>query len=617
MPRTCLVCLPWHALSRPCLSTGVLRSACANAGIDPPVSYHGALRFAEFLLERSSGAITAHDYAAVAEGGFPHALGDWVFADALYGKNFGADTMRDYAERANLSLRTASVIREYADEFVDLVVDELLSLDVDLVGFTTTFMQNVPSLAVAKRLKRRRPETTVLFGGANCDGPMGIALHREFEFVDLVLRGESDETFPLLLQTLADGGELAAVPALSWRDDEGRARTNPSTARLVPPAKLAAPDFDDWFAAFEASPVSEHVEPELVVESARGCWWGEHHHCTFCGLNGTSMTFRAKPAEAFVAELSDLVARHAVLDIVVVDNILEPSYLRTALPELSATGWDLRLHYEVKANLTSEQVDVLRAAGVCSVQPGIESLVDDVLARMNKGVRAVHNVRTMRDCESAGLTVEWNWLYGFPGERAHDYQTVLSQVPALVHLQPPISATRIELNRFSPYFNDPTLGFPVREPAPAYRAVYDIPAERLHDLVYLFATPSRGLDDDEVAPLADAVAAWIRDYADSSLVRAELDGVTVIRDRRVGWPGADYLLETDRERHAWRELEHGRSVPGLVRKLEEQGIDWPAASLTRWLGDLREHGLVFTEGGRWVALATAAAPVPALATAAG
>jgi len=588
-----------------------------SPGIDPPTGYHGGLRFAEFLLERSAGAITPPDYAAVAEGGFPHALGDWVFADALYGNDFGAVAMRDYASRTNLSLRTASAIREYADEFVDLVVDELLSRELDLLGFSTTFMQNVPSLAVAKRIKQRSPETTVLFGGANCDGPMGIALHREFEFVDLVLRGESDETFPLLLRTLADGDDLAAVPSLCWRDGERRSLTNPSTARLVPPAKLIAPDFDDWFPAFESSTISEHVEPELVVESARGCWWGEHHHCTFCGLNGTSMTFRAKPAERFVAELSDLVARHAVLDVVVVDNILEPRYLRTALPDLAATGWDLRLHYEVKANLTSEQVEVLRSAGVCSVQPGIESLVDDVLARMDKGVRAVHNVRTMRDCESAGLTVEWNWLYGFPGERADDYATVLAQLPALVHLQPPISATRIELNRFSPYFDDPTLGFPVREPAPAYRAVYDIPPERLHDLVYLFATPSRGLRDEQVRPLADAVAAWIRDYRASSLIRAELDGVTVIRDRRVGWPAADYLLETDRERHAWRELEHGRTAAGLQRKLDEQGIDWPAASLTRWLDELRAHGLVFTEGGRWVALATAAAPVPALATVAG
>lgn len=33
----------------------------------------------------------------------------------------------------------------------------------------------------------------------------------------------------------------------------------------------------------------------LVLEGARGCWWGEKHHCTFCGLNGSLMKFRSKP----------------------------------------------------------------------------------------------------------------------------------------------------------------------------------------------------------------------------------------------------------------------------------------------------------------------------------
>lgn len=602
--------MPWHSLSRPSLASGVLRSACAASGLDEPVEYHGALRFAEFLLDRTSDSVRPEDYETLADEGFPHALGDWVFAGALYHSGFGGDGMRDYADRRNVPMQLADTLTEYASEFVDLVVDELLALDVDVIGFTTTFMQNVPSLAAARRLKRRRPDVLTVFGGANCDGPMGVALHREFDAVDLVLRGESDETFPLLLHALTEGPDaLATVPGLCWRDATGEQRVN-RQGRLVPPAELRAPNFDGWFAAFENSPVSEYLAPELVVESARGCWWGEHHHCTFCGLNGTAMTFRAKPPETFVTEVSDLVARHSVLDVVTVDNILDPGYLRTALPELATKDWDLRLHYEVKANLTTDQIGVLSSAGVVSVQPGIESLVDDVLTRMDKGVRAVHNVRTMRDCESNGLTVTWNWLYGFPGEREDDYRAVLDQVPALVHLQPPISATRIQLNRFSPHFENPDLGFEERAPAEAYRYVYDIPQDRLNDLVYLFDTPSRGLTDEQAKPLDDAVATWLRDYPASTLTRAELDGATVIRDRRAGWPGTDYVLESPVERHAWRELEHGRSVPGLLRKLRENGHRWDEDAARGWLAGLREKGLVFTEGGRWVALATAAAPRP-------
>jgi hypothetical protein len=219
------------------LAIGVLGGACVAQGLPAPLEYHGGLRFVEFLMDRSGGKLTTYEYHAVAESGFTHALGDWVFAGALNDPRFGYAEMLEYAGRHDIPMRSLSAMREYADEFVDLVVDELIALDPELVGFSTTFMQNVPSLAVARRLKRRRPDIAVLFGGGNCDGPMGAALHREFDFVDLVLRGEADESFPLLLSALGAGStggtDLAGVPGLCWRDTTGRQRVNP-TARLVP-----------------------------------------------------------------------------------------------------------------------------------------------------------------------------------------------------------------------------------------------------------------------------------------------------------------------------------------------------------------------------------------------
>src|SRR5882757_6379225 len=220
-PRTVLVSMPWHAVARSSLAIGVLRGACAENGLPVPSGYYGGIRFAEFLLERSDGRLTPYDYMAVSDIGFAHCLGDWVFAGALNGPGFGAGEMAAYAARQGIPMRSVSAMREYAGAFCDLVADELVASDPELVGFSTTFMQNVPSLAVARRLKQHRPDITILFGGGNCDGPMGIALHREFGFVDLVLRSEADETFPHLLRVLAAvnsdaeaTGALGAVPGL-------------------------------------------------------------------------------------------------------------------------------------------------------------------------------------------------------------------------------------------------------------------------------------------------------------------------------------------------------------------------------------------------------------------
>ena len=87
------------------------------------------------------------------------------------------------------------------------------------------------------------------------------------------------------------------------------------------------------------------------------------------------MTFRSKtPARALEAELRTLRERHGVSRVMFVDDILDMRYFRTLLPRLAVQEPRFELFWEVKANLTPEQVRLLRAAGVTRVQPGIESL---------------------------------------------------------------------------------------------------------------------------------------------------------------------------------------------------------------------------------------------------
>ncbi|MFQ6398801.1 RiPP maturation radical SAM C-methyltransferase [Nocardia sp. KC 131] len=601
-PRTVLVCMPWHELTRPSLAFGLLKASCVEHGMAEPATYYANIRWAEVLLD---AGFTVRDYLRVSDGGFAHALGEWVFAGALNGQDFGIDQMADYARRHRIDLDPISRMRELADDFVSSVTDAVLAMDPEIVGFTSTFSQSVPSLAVAKRIKQRAPEIRTLLGGYNCDGIMGATLHREFEFVDLVLRGESDKTFPELLGVLSsDHGELGSIAGLCWRDADGVQQVNDQRGIPVGPADMHVPLFDDWFQTYDNSEVSEVTEPELVLESSRGCWWGEKHHCTFCGLNGSTMTYRAKEPSRFVAELDHLVRKYRTLDVTVVDNILDVSYLRTALPEIAAMDVDWRLHYEIKANITAEQAATLRAAKVWSVQPGIESLVDDVLRRMDKGIDGVRNVRALRDLETEGITVGWNWLYGFPGEREDDYRIVIDQVPALVHLQPPGGTGRIFLERFSPNFDDPAIGFAERAPAERYHAVYDLEPRVLADLVYEFDTPDQGITDEQVAPLDAAITVWRARYSESSLLRNDIDGVLIIRDRRLGWAADDYVFTDPRDKETWAELEHGRTIPALRRSLACAGFLWDEAELDEWLATQLANGLVFTEGGRWLGLAT-------------
>ena len=189
---------------------------------------------------------------------------------------------------------------------------------------------------------------------------------------------------------------------------------------------------------------------------------------------------------------------------------------------------------------------------------------------MDKGVRAPHNVRTLRDLESEQVTASWNWLYGFPGEDPAEYADALRQVPRIIHLAPPNSSSRILLERFSPYFDRPELGFVSRSPAEAYQYVYDLPSGELTDLVYLFDTDELGIDHELVDRLQAAIAVWTRGYRDSSLDRTLDEAGVRIRDRRVGWPARDVDITDPLLVSAYLHLEHGRSVPRLLALLESE-----------------------------------------------
>ncbi len=98
------------------------------------------------------------------------------------------------------------------------------------------------------------------------------------------------------------------------------------------------------------------------------------------------------------------------------------------------------------------------------------------------------NVRLLRDAETVGVNLSWNYLYGFPGETEQDYDEIVGQLPALHHLGPPANSTRLKVERFSPYFDRPELGFGDLRPAAHYQHIYDLPEAELADLVYISST---------------------------------------------------------------------------------------------------------------------------------
>ena len=197
--------------------------------------------------------------------------------------------------------------------------DEILAAPPRVLGFTSTFQQNVASLALAREIRRRVPreEVAIVFGGANCEADMGQAMAECFDFIDCVVSGEGEQVVVDVVRGLIEGPTPARfVQGPMVRDMDA----------------LPLPDFSDYFASLVDSGFEK--PPYLAIESSRGCWWGVKSHCTFCGLNGGNMTFRSKSAARFAAELEELSTEYDSTRFAVTDNILDMRYLRSLIPDL-------------------------------------------------------------------------------------------------------------------------------------------------------------------------------------------------------------------------------------------------------------------------------------------
>jgi ribosomal peptide maturation radical SAM protein 1 len=312
---------------------------------------------------------------------------------------------------------------------------------------------------------------------------------------------------------------------------------------------LPYPDFDDYFEVVERLPVISSLPLHLVIETSRGCWWGQKHHCTFCGLNGQGMSFRYKSAPRALTELRWLLEKYGVHTkrISAADNIIPVEYFHSFLPELERLDTNLDLFYETKANLTENQIIQYRRAGLNEIQPGIESLSTRVLKLMRKGVSALQNVQLLKWCAQYGVHVHWNYLFGFPGETADDYAGQAELFAKIRHLTPPVGCTAVRFDRFSPYHKTPeTFGLTGVRPYPAYHFIYrEIAPSEVMKLAYYFVADFNGqeLVDSYTSGVVNSVAVWRRLSDRTTLCHTTESARSVVFDGRDSEKLCVFVLE--------------------------------------------------------------------------
>src|SRR3989442_1748946 len=108
------------------------------------------------------------------------------------------------------------------------------------------------------------------------------------------------------------------------------------------------------------------------------------------------------------------------------------------------------------------------------MQPGIESLSQNQLSEMKKGVSPLQNLQTVKWSSYYDIHLAWNILLGFPGETNEDYRRQIDLILSILHFQPPEAVGEIWIERFSPYWKWPEQnGIRITGPGLAYEYGHD------------------------------------------------------------------------------------------------------------------------------------------------
>jgi radical SAM superfamily enzyme YgiQ (UPF0313 family) len=145
----------------------------------------------------------------------------------------------------------------------------------DVVGFSAYVWNIRLSLEIARRLKERRPETTIVFGGPQVpDRP--DAFLTENPFIDVVVHNEGERTFLDLLESHASPERRAELDGISFRAGDGSVVRQPPRERIKDLGEIPSPFLTGVLDRLMAAVPEENWIG--LWETNRGCPF----RCTFC-----------------------------------------------------------------------------------------------------------------------------------------------------------------------------------------------------------------------------------------------------------------------------------------------------------------------------------------------
>lgn len=229
---------------------------------------------------------------------------------------------------------------------------------------------------------------------------------------DAVGIGEGEITFVELLDAFAGKRPLASVDGIAFIDENGSyVRTKPrELIQNIDTIPMPAYDlFDMTYYTMLRLPNIKANERAIPMLSGRGCTFA----CNFCYRMDKG--FRPRSAEGIIEEIRHVKEKYHVSYIGFSDELLMSSKERTLELCEAFLEADLNIKWDCNGRLNYADKNVLQKmkdAGCVFINYGIESLDDETLRVMHKGLTRSMIVRGVENTLEVGISPGLNIIYG-------------------------------------------------------------------------------------------------------------------------------------------------------------------------------------------------------------
>lgn len=295
-------------------------------------------------------------------------------------------------------------------DFCTYVATELDRLTFDVLGFSSICSSYPLTIRIAEEMKRRRPDVPIIFGGPQAS-VVDVATMEAYAFVDVIVRGEGEETLPALIDAIAAGKTPAGIQGITYRDG-GRIVRAPNAPVIADLDKIPPPAF--------------HLYPELKdchyvpLELGRGCPFA----CSFCSTNDFfRRKFRLKSPETVIAQMRHVRDVYGITTFDLIHDMFTVDRKRVLAfcEAVIATGEEFYWNCSARTDcIDEEMIATMARAGCKAIFFGIETGSARLQTIVRKNIDLDEAAARIEATDRHQITTAVSLITGFPDETMED-----------------------------------------------------------------------------------------------------------------------------------------------------------------------------------------------------